>query len=44
MGMLRRSSADSGFGSVGDPDEVLEREKEIHTKEKISIASFKENA
>ena len=42
MGMFRRSSADSGFGSVGDPDEALEREKEIHAKEKISILSIKE--
>jgi hypothetical protein len=35
----RRSSPDSGFGSVGDADEALEREKEIHAKEKIRMIS-----
>jgi hypothetical protein len=41
-GMLRKSSGDSGFGSVGDPDEALEREKEVHAKEKISILPLEE--
>jgi hypothetical protein len=38
---LRRSSPDSGFGSDGDADEALEREKEVHAKEKISMISLK---
>lgn len=41
MGMFRRSSGDSGFGSVEDPDEALERVKEIHAKEKISTFPFR---
>jgi len=35
--MLRRSSRDSGFGSVEDSDEALERQKASHAKERMSI-------
>lgn len=34
--IFRRSSNDSGFGSVGDSDEALERQKALHAKEKMS--------
>jgi hypothetical protein len=37
--MLRQSSRDSGFGSVGDSDEALERQKSVHAREKISNLS-----
>lgn len=35
--MLRQSSTDSGFGSVGDSDEALERQKAVHAREKMRI-------
>ena len=35
--MLRKSSRDSGFGSVEDYDEALERQKASHAKERMSI-------
>jgi hypothetical protein len=35
--MLRQSSPDSGFGSVGDSDEALERQKAVHAREKMRI-------
>jgi hypothetical protein len=34
--MLRRSSRDSGFGSVEDSDEALERQKASHAKDRMS--------
>ena len=34
--MFRKSSNDSGFGSVGDSDEALERQKASHAKERMS--------
>lgn len=34
--MLRRSSRDSGFGSVSDSDEAIERQKALHAKERMS--------
>lgn len=37
--MFRRSSGDSGFGSVGDPDEALERQKASHAKDRMSTFS-----
>jgi hypothetical protein len=39
--MFRRSSGDSGFGSVGDPDEALERQKASHAKDRMSTFSQK---
>ena len=34
--MFRRSSNDSGFGSVGESDEALERQKASNAKERMS--------
>ena len=36
--MMRQSSRDSGFGSVGDSDEALERQKAFHAREKLRIS------
>jgi len=33
---LRRSSRDSGFGSVEDSDEALERMKSMHARDRMS--------
>ena len=33
---FRRSSPDSGFGSVEDSDEALERQKATHAKDRMS--------
>lgn len=41
--MLRRSSRDSGFGSVGDSDEALERQKAMHAKERMSCSPSNSN-
>jgi len=32
----RRSSRDSGFGSTGDVDEAIERQKAMHAKDQMS--------
>lgn len=34
--MLRRSSRDSGFESIEDSDEALERQKAVHAKDRMS--------
>jgi hypothetical protein len=39
--MLRRSSRDSGFGSVGDSDEALERQKALHARQNMSQIQLK---
>ena len=33
----RRSSGDSGFGSISDPDEAIERQKALYAKDRMSI-------
>jgi len=35
--MMRQSSRDSGFGSVEDSDEAMERQKAVHAREKMRI-------
>ena len=36
--LYRQSSRDSGFGSVEDPDEVVERQKASHAKDRMSLS------
>ena len=39
--LYRRSSRDSGFGSVEDSDEALERQKASHAKDRMSSSTIK---